>query len=302
MGEGSRPSLRTRIADYFLLERAEAIVRKLAPEDLGELSRQLRLARQRFDAADLLWSGGVTAEALGLVGRGLASCEAVLGRVEIPAPVAERVRAAARQLASQPAAELDADVTPGHHDAYRASLAAFRKLTAVATPLAWSARERLEARVLRIGAVALVVVACIGLGVWKIRQAARPRVSASAFWDVSFQPERAADGDEASEWLLPDGAQGWIELEWPKAKRSKGLRLLNGRNANDPPRAIHELHVDATLADGTARGFDASFDTYSVTPVWKRVDFGGSLEVKRVRITVKSWHGRGASLAEVVLD
>ncbi|MDP9001698.1 MAG: discoidin domain-containing protein [Myxococcota bacterium] len=152
-------------------------------------------------------------------------------------------------------------------------------------------------RVSRRVLVALAVLAMLAiLALRPIRQ----RVTASAEYSDEFPPENAVDGVLASEWLLPDGQTGWIELQFNRPRSFSSVRLRNARNRYFKDRGAHEFTVDAYSPGKTAASANAAFGPIDADSGWKELTFA-MRDVTRVRVTISSFYGSGGGLAEIEL-
>ena len=128
-----------------------------------------------------------------------------------------------------------------------------------------------------------------------------PHASASIESEVSstYQPWNAMDGRISTEWILPDGQPGWLELRAEAPQPVTWLRLVNVRNEPYRDRASDRVRVEAWLGDELAAsdegrlptrwdGAETYWDVYVHAP---RID--------RIRVEILTWHGSSGGLAEV---
>jgi hypothetical protein len=255
-------------------------------------TRELDLATQRWAAADRLARGGERAEALRLA---LPAYSALMAACA-PRPDHEtadettaRLTQAMRDL---PALSLESEVTDAHEqlldDVLDASRALHHELT----------RGTPRARRLYAAGIGLALTAVLAIGFVVDRRTVT--VNASATVGLDFSPERAIDGDQKTDWLLPDHQTGWIDV-MPKTPRLvRQIQLLNAKNSPGGDRGVKDFHLEIH-ADGrlvtTLRG---AFPSAGPRPQWRTFDV--SVErVERVRVVVDSFYGLSAGLAEIIL-
>ncbi|MEI9953913.1 MAG: discoidin domain-containing protein [Pseudomonadota bacterium] len=154
-------------------------------------------------------------------------------------------------------------------------------------------RRRLYIRLgLVLGPIALVAIMILSL------QRSRPKVVASQTYGDPYPPEQAVDTLEATEWLLPDGVKGWIDLTFRKPRSVSSVTLVNCHNGGFGDRASAKVLVTAFSNDRVVATVEGKFDKISS----ERSALDLPLEAKditRVRAEVLSFHGRGGGFAEV---
>jgi len=155
------------------------------------------------------------------------------------------------------------------------------------------ARRRLYIR-LALVLVPIVLVAVMVLSL----QRARPKVVASASYDGPYPPEQAVDRLEATEWLLPDGINGWIDLSFKKPRSVSRVTLVNCHNGAYVDRSSGKVRVTAFSGDKVVATADGEFAKVSGERAALDLPLEGK-DITRVRAEVLSVLGRGGGFAEV---
>jgi hypothetical protein len=123
-------------------------------------------------------------------------------------------------------------------------------------------------------------------------------VTASASFHGRFPAESVIDGDPDTEWLLPGGERGWVQLEFQTPQRIDKVRLLNGHNGLWNDRATEKYLLELRAADGPRRSIAGRFERLEPRPEWVEHEIGIE-DVERIRLRVISYHGYGGGLAEI---
>jgi len=153
-----------------------------------------------------------------------------------------------------------------------------------------------RAQRLRLGlalAAALTVALVLAYRLW-----GRPLVRASAVYSRDHAAANAIDGLDATEWLLPDHTEGWIEITLPWSRNIRGVRLLNAHNIYYMDRGAERVRVTAYGPRGELASVQGRFTKISD----KRNPIDLSLKadgVTRLRVEVVSYFANGGGLAEV---
>jgi hypothetical protein len=127
----------------------------------------------------------------------------------------------------------------------------------------------------------------------------RVRARASAAYAPDFPAAYAVDGIDTTEWLLPDGALGWLDVYLPHAKDVHEVMLLNGHNRFYLDRATRRVRVTAYAGNRELRSAESEFTTGVKDGRNALVIPLVAEGVTRVRIEVLSFFGGGGTLAEV---
>lgn len=338
------------LREYFLLTDATATAKRI-PEDVRKsLEKQLRVARQRAEAADALWSNGHGAEGLRLAADSfratLGVAHAFSGALGLrpsappsePAPPegdsdapdeestpatepadssgAWRAALESRHVGeprlgevTAAAAALDGTDLPGLDDDVTAKEGAlFQKLVATRltvdralSPATLTPSALLRMRVTRIGVGLVVLVALIAGATAALWPKRGEFAQASGTYNAEFGPANAIDGDPATEWLLPNGQNGWIEVELLPARAIRRLRLKNAHNRHHNDRAAREYRVEFYGEGALVETIEGEWTELDPTPSWTEheVDLH---DIDRIRVEVVSHHDSGGGLAEIAWE
>lgn len=153
----------------------------------------------------------------------------------------------------------------------------------------------------RIVCGAILSVSLLGLiYVEATKKPKPPLVTATAQWDSRYPPENAVDGDDATDWVLPDKTLGELELRLDKARKVARVTVINARNPPYFDRGSHEIRVDALRGDAIVKSEVVSFNPPTRAVDSRTVNVGA--EIDRVRIVVLSYYLTGGGIAEVALE
>ncbi|MEM9866009.1 MAG: hypothetical protein AAF938_30680, partial [Myxococcota bacterium] len=111
-----------------------------------------------------------------------------------------------------------------------------------------------------------------------------------------FVPDHACDSDVETEWLLPDGANGWIECVLPSPSDVSVVRITNGRNRAYGDRAVKDYVVSLVVGDRVIAEAEGSFSAIEARPEPVSVSIRGE-GVTKIRLEVRSFHRLGAALS-----
>jgi hypothetical protein len=160
-----------------------------------------------------------------------------------------------------------------------------------------SPAERKRQRVLlAVAAGALVIVGLLtAFRIW-----VRPRVVASDAYGPGMPGSFAFDGLETTEWVLPDGKAGWLDIMFRFPRSITAVTIVNGHNRHYLDRASAHVRVEAFTGDRSLASGEARFS--KVTPERSAQDVAlTATGVTRVRVEVLAWHGVSGALAEIEL-
>jgi hypothetical protein len=263
------------------------------------LGADLAAAYACRERAQSLWTQGQYTEALQLATRALQQCAAAASALQVQPEPRDRlneVLALAREASSPQ--QLDPEPYPPQR--------LFRRVIdaqdVFACALDGRARSPARARMDHLLRLLTILVLCAVVAGPALRHLdrARTQVTASASWSQKFGPRNTLDGNPASEWLLPEATQGWIEWSFHRPRAMHRIRLLNGANRPGPDRAIRRYRVDVYQNDRQIKRVDGMLGPFSPNPRWVDVELGlNDVTVSRVRLEVMGWEGNGAALAEV---
>ncbi|HSU39686.1 MAG TPA: discoidin domain-containing protein [Polyangiaceae bacterium] len=146
-------------------------------------------------------------------------------------------------------------------------------------------------------ATALVLAVLLAIFVSE-RLWGRVRARASASYSPESPASYAIDGIDSTEWLLPDGTLGWLDLYLPRATDVRSVVVLNGHNRFYLDRGTQRVRVTAYKKDQELASAEGSFkgitDGHPTLKLPLHAD-----GVTRVRLEVLSFFGSGSAVAEV---
>ena len=148
--------------------------------------------------------------------------------------------------------------------------------------------------------VAVLVLFAAPIATW-LTEGERVEVSASSYYSDDHAPRFATDGLPATEWLLPDGALGYMELTFNRKRAVRGVILTNGHNLNYMDRAIKKARIHVFDGDKTVETHDIELPGIEPKHKPRRINLSNH-RATRVRIEVLEFDGTGAALAEIVVD
>jgi hypothetical protein len=118
--------------------------------------------------------------------------------------------------------------------------------------------------------------------------------------DRKYEAGKAVDGKAGTEWLLPDGQTGWIEIRMRPRAVARVL-LLNAHNPGYNDRATKDFALELYGDGALLATVDARFGSFDPVPGWLAVPVDAG-SVDRVRLEVRSFHGVGGGIAEIDLE
>ncbi len=196
---------------------------------------------------------------------------------------------------------LDDDVDANDADTFRAALRIRRRLHDALSPAALSPKEVKIKRLGRWATLVTTLVLVAGAAFLMLRTPHEAVATASAYFAnaAEYAPDKAIDDEEHTEWLLPDGQTGWLEVRLSPPRSIQRFRIRNGHNRHFQDRAVKEYSIELFDSDGSSIGSaDGEFERFAPDGEWAELDLGGG-DVRRIRFTVKSFHRTGAALAEI---
>jgi len=282
-----------------MLRRTMTQADRLSPEQRAMLRRKAAEVAQKHDAAEVLLTRDLRAEAvhLGLeMAKLIEECFSALSESPTLQGVGasrarDDLRWAVDRLAKAPA--LDRQVS-------WAQVRALRTLLAAELALRHRIREALlgrpalgRLRVQRFLTVLAVMLSPLAMLVFVRRSFYGPTARASGALDDEYAVDRVLDGDPDTEWVAA-GSEEWLELRFHK-QTIHGLRILNGDIL--PDRAVKEMHVDFYDGNESHATHPRAFDRQHPAQ-WQTYDVGG-IVCDRIRIVITQHYGAGAAIAEV---
>ncbi len=208
---------------------------------------------------------------------------------------------AARARASKTLPQIDDEVSASDGELFQQLVTARRHVDRALAPASMTPGQLGWTRVSRIGFASFLVVA-IAAGLYLLlRPPTGVSATASGQWSAEFTPDRAVDGDEATEWLLPDRQSGWVDLRISPPEHVGTLRLKNSHNRHYNDRATHEYEIQVFSNGRVVKTIQGSWQGIAPRPEWTEHEVGADA-VERIRINVRSWHRNGGGLAEIDWD
>lgn len=308
------------IKEYFLLSDARSDAKRIPEDGRRELARVLGLARQRALAAEALWSNGhaaeglamgvdafqTTLEAIGTYGEasgseapvGESGWEALLVERGMSKDRVEEIRSARATVRDAKLPALDGDLSSVDGDLFQKLSRVRHDLDDALTQAAMTPAELGATRTWRIAFAVTAVVALIVAAYVVLRSDQGIEASASAIYSPELPASNVIDGQTDSEWCLPDGQEGWVEVRIEPPERVATFRLLNSHNRHYNDRATERYRVDFFVDGVVARTIESAFEEFAVRPEW--VEHGIGIDrVERIRVEVLSHHRVGGGLAEM---
>lgn len=266
-------------------------------EDRASALDMLDWLAQRRAAADELWALGYTPESYAIMRQGLSDAAALLGDAS---DVPEALRHDLQALL----AEADGLAVPRTRSEFGRAHAAWLERARVTTHDLQRALTRTKPRRSRrigwlsAGAIALLAVALAGLWIWRNRVYA---FASDSYAAETYPAAHVTDGLRATEWLLPDGKKGHVDLSLAMRRPVHAVTIINAHNRAFMDRAIKKAVVlvldDNLVVDRAA----VSFDKIETKPAPKRVALKGK-DATRVRIMITEYHGLGGGIADVSIE
>lgn len=281
---------RSRLLRFFRVEGAN---RGLDDAQRRTLQQHLALTRQKREAAQHLFDHGDRAEASLLARAALVAARDAAQVVSFGTSTSDALLLPELPL-------LDGQFELAHEELYEETLATTRAIEAELADATLDAKVARALRVGRPGFAALLLVALIVV----VAVLLRPRpfsLAASVRSDPAVSVDHVMDGDDKTEWALPDNTVGHVDVIMSKPRTIKRVRILNSKNLPGPERGTKEFRVEVFVGGKVEKEIDDSFEKWSREPQWKTFDLGMN-NVERVRVVVKSWFGPGGGLSEIVVE
>lgn len=290
-----------RIRDVFLLRDAEQRSERLDDEARARARRALALSRQRARAASCLWTTGSRVEALALQRLALA---AMLEARAAAAPALQGDEDAEVEVGTGdprwPAeVALDAEVTSEQASVFKEADRERERLDRAVARVSMSRDGYALQRQVRVGGTALAVLALVLAFGWAATRPGRAIARGDAY--PGFAPERAVDDDKNTEWLTPHMKPGKLVLSFTKPRDVSRVRVVNAHNPPYADRAAKVLRVALLRGGKTVAEKEATFEALETTREWTTIDVAAP-GVDEAILEVKSFHGKGGGLAEVVFE
>lgn len=279
------------LREFFTLRDAEGAARSLG-EEHAAASRALRVAAQRVRAAQSLAQSGQRAEAERVLREAVASLDAARERWPAIAPLVGALPAI------EPADDaLDDEIDEARAAALDRALGEASRAIAKIDGVVADKRGRLAARARRNGVVAAALVVAVGVA-WRQARVVKLTPRASATFGAQYLPANATDGYIATNWLLPDGMTGWLEVSFDR-RRVSTLEMTNVQNLSHYGAA--ETTVEFYAGDRMLRSMEVSMRSTVNTAMPAKVNVPVREPIDRIRIHVRTFHDLGGGLSEVVV-
>lgn len=220
--------------------------------------------------------------------RGLALSGAKLDEVR----QAER---AAREV-SLPA--LDADVSTDHGELFQQLLRARRHIHQSIEPASKTPRELTYTRVSRIAFAVAVLGLAVVVAVLASRTPEGIVPTASGEFAADYRAENAIDSNVSTEWLLPNGTGGSLDVTINPPQAIQQIRIRNAHNRGFNDRATRAYSIEVYENGDVVRTIESEFEELDPSPSFVAHEVGADA-VDRIRLNVHSWHQTGAGIAEL---
>lgn len=285
--------MKQSLIEFFTLRRAGEVAGSLDPAVRARAASHLRLGRQRDDAARDLWTTRHRAEGLRLAREALA--ETLEAAAAVPREDADALRLLDGELPT-----LEDDVSGAHAARFAAMRRARARVDRAVAPTLCDRGELVALRAVRVAALVAGVAGVMAAGFVWLTRPAPSGVTASAHHPdpPGFTAARALDGDAYTEWLLPLGQTGWLDVTFPRPRTLSSVRILNAHNRGSNDMATSAFRVELYAGPRSVGSFAGAFPTLDPQPIWHSVEVAAR-GVTRVRFWIDGFHGAGGGLAEV---
>ncbi len=257
----------------------------------SEIDSAVVVLSKRRRAAHDLWRQGYLVESTMILESGLASVERALALSGEGSGLGDDLAALRREYALLSEPPTSKDSAPQHarwlERARTLALRAEKVLTA-------DARRRRRRIVIAGSLAAALLAALASFALYD----ARVRVSSSARFDDGHPARHVVDLSDVTEWLLPDGKNGWVELSFKRRRHLTELSITNAHNQDYLDRAARRIKVICFDGDRIVYESELEFEKIEEKPSPKRIALGG-LKVSKVRVEVLSFWKTGGGLAEI---
>jgi hypothetical protein len=125
--------------------------------------------------------------------------------------------------------------------------------------------------------------------------------TASSSYSDEFEAQMVLDGDPNTEWCLPDGTLGYIDLAFKHGRHVHAVRLTNGHNRQYKDRAITKAQIVVYYDDNVVERHDVELPGIESDHKERRVELKGRWAT-RVRLEVLAYAGNGGALAELHVE
>jgi hypothetical protein len=280
------------LREFFTLADGEGCARTLGIDE-ARVRRRVRLLAQQVRAAETLARSQQPAEARALLARALDA----LAELAESHPAVGALVGPLRPLSAgaHEGGSLDDELTERETERFDDALCAARAALNRLEGLSLSPEDRRWIRARRAGLVVGALMAG-ALVYWQQSREVKLTPRASSFFGTAYVPANATDGYVASNWLLPDGTAGWLDVTFDRRKVTT-IELVNVQGMSH----YGTLETSIELYSGArrVRAFDLSLRASLGTPNPTRAALLAREPIDRIRINVRTYHDLGGGLAEV---
>jgi hypothetical protein len=227
---------------------------------------------------------------------------AVLQERGVPEATLRSIESA--RLAQPPIAPVfDDEVSPNDVQRFHTLVGLRRDIERALAPVARTSTQIGRIQATRLAGLAVALAALVTLVFMAVRTPHESIVLASAVYGSrsDFEPSNVIDDDARSEWLLPDGTPGWIEVRLSPPRSVSLVRLRNANNRNLRDRATKDYVLELYSGGQLIRHHEGRFDAIENTPQWTEIPVRAHA-IDRIRVVVRSWHRLGGGLSEIDWD
>lgn len=146
-----------------------------------------------------------------------------------------------------------------------------------------------------------LLLALLALGADRVaaaRRKAQFRATASASWGINMPPEHVIDGQPETNWLLPDGTLGWVQSSFP-SREVREVALVNVRGLVQYGTKVCTVELLRQGVVARSEVIDMTATVGSSQPFVLRLPI--AVQADAVRVSVRTYHGLGAGLAELTV-
>lgn len=281
------------LREWLLLSETRAARSEITGDPLP-FEKLFRRAEQRVDAAQSLWREGAKVDAFVLLEEASDDVRAI---AEAFPSIRERMgslEALSRGEKNEPFTDtLPSDAAKAFSGHTRALLLALAR----ARPASISPAKRLFVLASRWAFVAMALALA-----WSFRDGLSPRrlaARASATWGFNYAPPNAVDRDKSTNWILPDGQLGWLQVSFTP-KRVRVLRIWQPQGM--PMYAVNRIRVEYMLGTRVVRTESLNIRSMIASPQPVRIPVVGTPLLDSIKIHIEEFATGGGGFAEVEVE
>ncbi|MDP3274650.1 MAG: hypothetical protein Q8Q09_05600 [Deltaproteobacteria bacterium] len=287
----------SELLEFFTLTHATRTAIALG-EEAPLARRRVRLAAEQMHAAETLFAQAQRAQAQ----RALCEASSTLERIRVEFPsIAQRLEPeVGEDAATQVPVEvsLDEEWTEAHSLHFERRLREIRSTLGALGALGLTPQERTFARTRRLSVLAIVIVVGTAIA-WRQWHVVELTAQASSAFDATRGATNATDGYPSTNWLLPDGQQGWLDLRFNRRRVSK-LTLYNVQGLVHYGSIL--LTIEMYSGARLVRSMEHSMQATVATSLASTVALAAREPIDRIRINVRTFHELGGGLGEVRVE